>query len=72
MRNLDQVLQKIANGCLLYVVNTQTGELLPMNQNEYQLAQRRQHCLIPHTDPTLANLRSLLIRAGLRRWELAS
>jgi hypothetical protein len=73
MDNLDRAVHQIAKGCLVYVVDAQTGDLLPMTQDEYWLAQRRKSAvLIPHIDPNVACTCSTIIKAALRRWELSS
>ena len=72
MTNLEQTVQRIANGCLVYAVDIQTGELLPMTQDEFAHARKRKFDWVPYTDPTMAVVHSTLIQAALRRWEMAS
>ena len=72
MTNLDSTLQKIANNCLLFAVDAQTGEILPMTQDEFMRAGKQRWNWIPYTDPRIAMVHSTLVRAALRRWEMAS
>ena len=72
MSNLSNTVRQLANNCLLYVVNVNTGELKPMLTDEYKLTIQYQKGLVPYADPALANARSITIKTGLRRWEVAS
>lgn len=72
MNNLESAIQRIASGCLVYAVNTQTGELLPMTQDEYMHARIKQYDWIAYTDLRLALVHSTIVCTALRRWELVS